>query len=183
MLLVMRCASIFGEQNGSMLRTESDKFVFSIDDCLKVFQMVVSYVVGLVCCSFLMTAHSLSDDAINLRHGDTIQIRGVIEQQLKAFRNGKDAKAFGYASPAIQNKFRDPKNFVSMVRRYYPPIYRSRESEFLELENIDGVWVQKVMFVDLDGNIYLALYPMEQQANGEWRIDGCILTVGEGKST
>ena len=124
-----------------------------------------------------------SDNVVSLSSSDKAQIRAAIEQQITAFRLGEDEKAFSYASPGIQEKFRDSRRFSLMVKRHYPVVYNSRETEFLQLQYIGNMWVQKIIFTDFEGDIYLAHYPMERQPDGQWRIDGCILTMQEGKST
>ena len=102
-------------------------------------------------------------------------IRQVIEQQLAAFQRDDGAKAFSFASPGIQQRFRTPEIFMQMVRSGYAPVYRPREVEFRELR-INGQTIQQeVLFVGPDGKPVLALYTMQQQADGSWRIAGVIL--------
>ena len=38
-----------------------------------------------------------------------------------------------------------------------------------------GELVQPVRMTDADGRAWMALYPMEQQPDGTWRINGCQL--------
>ena len=42
--------------------------------------------------------------------------------------------------------------------------------------------MQEILFVDAGGDIYVAQYPMERQADGNWLIDGCMLTRQGDKS-
>ena len=106
-------------------------------------------------------------------------IRGVIEAQLGAFQ-GDDAKtAFGYASPGIQGMFGDAATFLQMVRQGYPPVYRARSHAFGPLVELQGRTVQKVELVGPDGQRALALYVMEHEPDGSWRIDGCMLTQSD----
>jgi hypothetical protein len=103
-------------------------------------------------------------------------IHGVIQHQLDAFRADNAGAAFGYASPNIQGMFGDAEHFMAMVKTGYPPVYRPRSSAFGGLVDIDGRTVQKVRFVGPDGRAALALYYMEREADGTWKIDGCQLT-------
>lgn len=148
-----------------------------------VCRSIVLFVGVLALVGNTLSVSSGSDDVVSLNSSDKAEIRTVIEQQLTAFRLGEDEKAFSYASPGIQEKFRDSRRFSLMVKRHYPVVYNSRETEFLQLQYISDMWVQKIIFTDFDGDIYLAHYPMERQSDGQWRIDGCILTIQEGKST
>ena len=121
-------------------------------------------------------------DTVDLDIADGLAIRGIITLQLQAFKNGHAARAFSYASPGIQEKFGNPERFVAMVKHNYPVVYSPREFEFLDLVNVNGIWVQKIMLVDTGGDIYIGHYPMERQTDGKWLIDGCFLTLGKDKN-
>ena len=109
-------------------------------------------------------------------------IRDVIGRQLEAFQRDQAELAFSYASPGIQEKFQNPTRFLSMVKTHYSAVYRPREIEFLSLTYVKDTWVQEVLFAEDNGNIYIARYPMERQGDGQWRIDGCMLTLQTDKS-
>lgn len=102
-------------------------------------------------------------------------IRLVIEQQLAAFQRDDGAEAFSYAAPGIQRRFQTPEIFMQMVRSGYAPVYRPREVEFRELRVNGQTIQQEVLFVGPDGKPVLALYTMQQQPDGSWRIAGVIL--------
>ena len=102
-------------------------------------------------------------------------IRGVIEAQLDAFRRDDGDAAFAYASPTIQGAFRDPESFMTMVRQGYRPVYRPRRVAFGRLAAVDGRVAQFVHVIGPDGLPATAVYFMQQQADGAWRIDGCML--------
>lgn len=70
-----------------------------------------------------------------------------------------------------------------MVRRAYPPVYRPRSVDSSELMVGDGTVVQQVELVGPDGASVLALYSMERDAAGQWRISGCILTKSARSGT
>lgn len=102
-------------------------------------------------------------------------IRQVIESQLAAFQQDNAAEAFSYASPTIQRKFGDPATFMRMVRQGYAAVYRPQSVSFRDLRRIRGRPTQEVVFVGPDGRAVLALYFMERQDDGRWRIDGVQL--------
>jgi hypothetical protein len=107
--------------------------------------------------------------------GDAAEIRAVIEAQLEAFRADDGARAFGFASPAIQSLFGDPETFLEMVRRGYPAVHRPRRVEFQDLLGEGGGMTQRVLLVGPDGVPVVADYLMQRQPDGSWRINGCIL--------
>ncbi|MGF1611725.1 MAG: DUF4864 domain-containing protein [Kiloniellales bacterium] len=99
-------------------------------------------------------------------------IRQVIQSQLDAFQRDDGASAFSYASPGIQRKFGNPATFMEMVRSGYAAVYRPREVEFRELRTSGSTVQQEVLFVGPDGKAVIAVYTMEKQPDGSWRING-----------
>jgi hypothetical protein len=114
---------------------------------------------------------------------DRAAIRAVIEGQIEAFRRDDGAAAFSYAAPVIRERFATPDNFMEMVRTGYRPVYRPREIAFGALEMRDGRLVQRVLLVGPDGVATAALYVMERQPDGSWKIAACILTTPDDKAT
>lgn len=107
--------------------------------------------------------------------GDEAAIRSVIKRQIEAFGRDDGTAAYAYASPHIQEQFGDAGRFLSMVRRAYPAVYRPRSVDFSELLVGDGTIVQQVELVGPSGEAQTALYSMQRDTAGRWRIDGCTL--------
>src|SRR5713101_1670657 len=124
-----------------------------------------------------------ADDAAQLGVADRAAIRTVIEQQLAAFQRDDGSAAFSLASPTIQQQFHSAENFMRMVRTGYPPVYRPRSVAFGDIVTVDGDIVQRVELIGPDGAPALALYIMQRQPDGSWRINGCVLTADEQRST
>jgi len=99
----------------------------------------------------------------------------VIEGQIEAFsRNDGDA-AFAFASPDIQGMFGNPDRFMEMVRAGFAPVYRPRSYAFEPTVVADGLPAQPVRVIGPDGRGVIALYRMEEQPDGSWRIAGVTL--------
>lgn len=118
--------------------------------------------------------------ASDIGAADRATIRAVIGDQIAAFRRDDAAAAFSFAAPNIQAMFGSPERFLQMVRDGYQPVYRPSDVAFGELVRIDGQLTQIVQVVGPDGAPRTALYFMERQADGAWRIGGCVLTTGPG---
>ena len=110
---------------------------------------------------------------------DSGAIRRTIEGQMEAFRRDDGAAAFAFAAPAIQKMFGTPGNFMAMVRAGYRPVYRPSEVVFDAPRLIEGTPLQPVRLVGPDGVPVLAIYSMERQPDGSWRIGGCQLVALE----
>jgi len=118
--------------------------------------------------------------AQDVGEADRQAIRSAIERQLDAFRRDDGAAAFAIASPEIQRQFQSPEMFMQMVRQGYPQVYRPREVDFRDLLVAEGAPNQAVLVVGPDGKAAMAIYRMQKQPDGSWRIDGCaLLKTGE----
>ena len=106
---------------------------------------------------------------------DKTAIEAVISHQLGAFHRDDGQAAFSDASPMIQEMFHDPGTFMEMVKTGYLPVYRSSHVEFRDLGMIGGRLIQQVYMVGPDGVAVLALYEMQRQPDGSWRINGCSI--------
>ncbi len=112
---------------------------------------------------------------MQITDSDRVAIRCMIESQLQAFQNDDAEAAFEFASPGIQATFKTPDNFMQMVRTYYPAVYRPRSVVFDDIAIVNGDLGQPVLLLDPNGVPLRALYLMEQQPDGSWRINGCYL--------
>jgi hypothetical protein len=108
-----------------------------------------------------------------LAKADWQAIRKVISQQLAALRAGNGDRAFSYASPGIQAQFGNADTFMAMVRGAYSPLLVARYTEFLEGAVIDGLVIQPLRLIAPDNTVLVALYTLERQSKGGWRISGC----------
>ena len=114
---------------------------------------------------------------------DVAAIQRVITSQLDAFKRDDGPGAYAFASDGIKAIFPSAAIFMKMVREGYPAVYRSREAEFQELSFLQGtMWVQEALIVGADGTVMHALYTMERQPNGTWKIAGCTLRPADDKT-
>ena len=114
---------------------------------------------------------------------DAAAIRAVIESQLAAFQRDDGEEAFAYASPQIRERFATAANFMRMVREGYAAVYRPRDTAFGALAADGEHLVQRVLLIGPDGRPVDALYIIEREADGSWRIAGCILTQTPDKTS
>lgn len=118
--------------------------------------------------------------AQNFSDADRTAIRGVIQAQMDAFARDDAPTAFGFATPSLQTQFGSPSRFLAVVREAYAPVYRPGSVWFGALKSSDGMPVQMVHLTDSKGASVLAIYFMERQKDGGWRIAGCRLLQDPG---
>lgn len=111
-------------------------------------------------------------------------IQNVISSQMAAFKIDDASTAFSFAAPHIQAQFGDPDRFMKMVRHGYQPVYRPQYVEFAHLATgPDGQYAQHVIVQAPTGEVVMAVYPMIQDDDGNWRIAGVYLAPLPRKST
>jgi hypothetical protein len=110
--------------------------------------------------------------------------RATVARQIEAFRTDDAATAYAQAAPAIQGMFPSPDTFLAMVRKGYAAVYRARTFRVDRVEDVgtNGVALGATV-QDEAGADWLALYTLEKQPDGAWRITGCQLTKAPGTST
>jgi len=114
---------------------------------------------------------------------DASAIRAVIEAQLDAFQANDAARAFSYATPGIQARFGTAANFLAMVQSEYPVVHHPASVAFVSVQEIDGQVSQVVQMTDSAGAVWMAVYTLERQEDHSWRISGCAIFRGTGRST
>jgi hypothetical protein len=116
--------------------------------------------------------------------GDTAppEVRALIEQQFDAFAHDDAEGAYALAAPEIKALFPDSGAFLSMVRGSYAPVYRHRGVEFGAFAGEGDKIHQAVTLIDNDNQVWTAIYILEKQPEGNWRIGGCVLTKSSDTS-
>ncbi len=116
-----------------------------------------------------LRAQSVSD-------AEAAEFQRIITSQLNAFSADDGAAAYGFAAPNIQRLFPTPEVFMSMVQKGYAPVYRRQSYAFGRIgTEMGGQPTQHVTIVDANGKAWTALYAMQRQPDGSWKISGCSL--------
>ena len=122
-------------------------------------------------------------DATESAPVDWPSIQQIIGDQLAALRRGDATRAFAYASTGIRDQFDDATTFLSMVRQRYGVLLTARYTEFLEGAVIDGHTLQPLRLVMNDDTVLVAIYEMQRDERGGWRIAGCFIAPSTVRST
>lgn len=107
-----------------------------------------------------------------------------ISGQLHAFRAGDDAAAYAYAAPNVRQLFPTVDVFMGMVAGGYKPVHHAQRFAFGKFQETSPTSiVQQVLIVGPDGKDYEAVYTLELQPDGVWRITGVSLRASNSLST
>jgi Domain of unknown function (DUF4864) len=101
--------------------------------------------------------------------------QNVIRAQVEAFGHDDATAAYSYAAPAIHEMYPQADLFMFMVQHSFAPVYRHKSFEFGEAAVEDGRVAQHARIVDQNGETWEALYTLEQQPDGSFKIVGCVL--------
>ena len=108
--------------------------------------------------------------------------RAIISQQIQAFLDDDAAKAYSFASPAIQNKFQNKDLFFTMVKKSYSPVYRPGNYAFGRSKIAGDYLLQEVIISMPDGSDKTAVYQLQKQDDQTYRINGVqILDKADSK--
>lgn len=101
--------------------------------------------------------------------------QSAIDGQLRAFLADDFEGAYAFAAPGIKRMFPTVQSFMAMVESGYAPVRRPRNYAFGRSEERGDTIVQHVLLVGPDGKDYEAVYTLERQPDGSFRITGCSL--------
>jgi len=108
---------------------------------------------------------------------DAAEIRSVIHRQIDAFRRDDAQSAFALVSPRVRAAFGTPERFLATVRMAYRAVYRPAKLAFRAMLVMGGEVVQPIEVTDRSGNVWVAYYGMQRQADGSWKTSGCHLVA------
>ena len=123
----------------------------------------------------LLVALGVIFSSVSAFADDVTAAQGVIRAQEQAFARDDATAAYSYAAPAIKEIFPAPDIFMSMVQNGYAPVYRHKSFEFGDSRTEGSSVAQQVHIIDANGEAWEALYTLEQQADGSYKITGCSL--------
>lgn len=113
---------------------------------------------------------------------DWTQIKRVIAAQRDALVRGDGESAFSFAAPSIRTQFGDVATFMRMVQQSYRALIEARYVEFLDGAVIAGDIVQPLRLVLPDGRVMVAIYGVQRQPDGRWRITACVIAPSTVRS-
>jgi len=127
--------------------------------------------------SLLIATTAMAQDGISTA-------RDIIEKQISAFLNDDIETAYSFAAPGIKAAYPDPRFFVEMVKRNYGPVYRPGNYAFGRgVLGADGNTIaQELLITGPMGKDWRAVYVLEKQADGAFRITGVRLSKLSGSA-
>ena len=119
--------------------------------------------------SFILSGLSNADDSMKK---ELTMTQDIIESQIQAFQNKNAELAYSFASPMIKLRFNNPKEFMSMVKSFYEPVYNPKQYYFINSKYFEGSIYHQLQIISQSNMSYLATYSLIKDEN-EWKISGC----------
>lgn len=139
------------------------------------------HMIGLLAGAVALTGATIGiTSAQSVAPADQSEIQSIIRMQVDAFLADNSSTAFSFAAPSIKNMFGSDERFMSMVRQQYPQVFRPQSFEFGRLKSSPTGPVQEAYITGPAGKDWLAVYTLEQQADGSWKINGCYIVPDNG---
>ena len=130
----------------------------------------VQHLAALLMLVTAFTSGAVADEAA------TAAAQQTVERQLEAFLSGDDEAAYSHAAPNIKRMYPTRDAFMAMVRNLYAPVHRPQNYAFGKSEmQAPGRIKQSVLLLGPDGKDYEAVYTLELQEDGIFRITGVSL--------
>ena len=134
--------------------------------------------------ALLIVATFLFSAAAHAGDSEIKAAQGSIEAQLKAFQAGDGELAYSYAAPSIKRIFPSVEIFMGMVESAYQPVRNPRGFSFGKVQEMGATSiVQQVLLTGPDGKEYEAVYTLELQPDGVYRITGVSLKASKSIGT
>lgn len=118
--------------------------------------------------------------AESIAPADENAIQSIIQNQVDAFLSNNSAAAYSYAAPSIQRMFQNDEQFMGMVSQQYKPVFRPQSFTFGRIADKGNGPVQEVYITGPAGKDWVAVYTLEKQQDGSWKINGCYLQPDTG---
>ena len=115
--------------------------------------------------------------------GAVLTAQNIISAQIDAFLKDDAQRAYSYASPGIQQMYPSPDIFFEMVKRAYGPVYRPGNYAFGRSEMTANGVTQEVLIHASDGQDWTALYTLERQSDGSFKISSVHMIKSAPPST
>ena len=109
--------------------------------------------------------------------------QSIINGQFQAFRDRDHETAFSFASPSLQKIFGSTQRFIGMVKNGYSAIYDAQNWSFGRSRLEGDTIYQEVLVSGPDGRQWAALYQLNKEADGNWKIGSVRILPARTQST
>ncbi|WP_306257107.1 DUF4864 domain-containing protein [Pararhizobium sp. IMCC21322] len=113
---------------------------------------------------------------------ELLEMRVLVHSYLWAISNKQADLLYLTAAEAVISKYATPNAFLQRMQKVHRPVVNGSLVRFDGVSISDGVPVQSVYIKDERGLQWLASYFLTKQADGQWKIAGCLIVLAPGQN-
>ncbi|MBI1891492.1 MAG: DUF4864 domain-containing protein [Burkholderiales bacterium] len=125
--------------------------------------------------TLLIASISISAWSAELTSSEVTAIQKTVRQQIDALANDDALGAFALTSTDTRTRIGTPDDFLRLIKEEYDPVYRHRLALYSPPQIVNGKTYQLVRLTDLDSRVWIAIYLLDRDEVGDWKIEGCQL--------
>lgn len=112
---------------------------------------------------------------------ELLEMRVLVHSYLWAISNKQADLLYLTAAETVISKYATPNAFLQRMQKVHRPVVNGSLVRFDGVSINDGVPVQSVYIKDERGLQWLASYFLTKQADGQWKIAGCLIVLAPGQ--
>jgi hypothetical protein len=107
--------------------------------------------------------------------GDAKAIQVAVRSQIEALSVNDAVGAFQLATLDRQSRIGSPDKFLSLIKKHYQPLHQHLLVLYSRPAVVKGETFQAVRVTDKSSHVWLAVFQMQAEQGGRWKIDACYL--------
>lgn len=113
---------------------------------------------------------------------ELLEMRILVHSYLWAISNKQADLLYLTAAETVISKYATPGALLQRMQKIHRPVVNGSLERFDGVSIKDGVPVQSVYIKDERGLQWLASYFLTKQADGQWKIAGCVIVPAPGQN-
>lgn len=138
---------------------------------MKLISAVAAFLIGLGAPGWIDSAAVID----GVSNADAMAIQAAVRSQIDALSDNDAVGAFQFTTLDRRTEIGSPDKFLSLIKKHYQPLYQHQLVLYSRPEVVNGETFQAVRLTDRNGHVWLAVFRMEPEPGGLWKIDSCYL--------
>lgn len=113
---------------------------------------------------------------------ELLEMRVLVHSYLWAISNKHADLLYMTAAETVTDKYASPSALLQRMQKVHRPVVNGSLVQFDGVSIREGVPVQSVYIKDERGLQWLASYFLTKQADGQWKIAGCVIVPAPGQN-
>lgn len=102
------------------------------------------------------------------------KVQVTVSAQMDAYEKDDISGAFETLASLLKERFESVNGFKKFLKEQTPTLYHHKAWHFTDVEEYQGVVIQRVNFADLVGRVHTAMFFLVEEG-GEYKVVNCIV--------